>query len=317
MGDTADVMTLTQPALGHDVQLGMLYDAYHSQFFAGVSLWKDSVVNVKQELDEAKIQNAEFVYSHSLEEARNNSSLDAEGSLSLDLKLFSATGSAKNATYIITTEKHSVWMVPNDLIKRWNKTNNSLEAALLTAMDKYLQLQLKEGLRKDILELAELSRELTSTVLLHDPTSLIKYVDLLIKIARARGAPSEHLMQLATAGNTLVIVREVKGKGEGATRDSMILLEVLGGVREEMKRRMKLSPNERATEEEKPCTLYNDLHKKLPAEIQAKAPKPLETQNRKTKGALYPENLKAVVKLVQAVLKDGGVVAALAASAGK
>ncbi|KAE9583609.1 hypothetical protein CGMCC3_g301 [Colletotrichum fructicola] len=87
--------SLSHPALGQDIQLGMLYDARTSQFFGGVSLWDHSVVNAKQELNEAQVQNADFVLSHSLEEARTNCSLDAEGSLSLDLKLFSATGSAK------------------------------------------------------------------------------------------------------------------------------------------------------------------------------------------------------------------------------
>ncbi|KAJ3962386.1 hypothetical protein N0V92_000863 [Colletotrichum tropicale] len=87
--------SLSHPALGQDIQLGMLYDARTSQFFGGVSLWDHSVVNAKQELNEAQVQNADFILSHSLEEARTNYSLDAEGSLSLDLKLFSATGSAK------------------------------------------------------------------------------------------------------------------------------------------------------------------------------------------------------------------------------
>ncbi|RYP23820.1 hypothetical protein DL765_000897 [Monosporascus sp. GIB2] len=219
----------------------------------------------------------------------------------------------RNARYTITTEKHSEWMVPQDLIKRWNANNNTLEGALLTAMDTYLQLQ--EGLRNDILELAKLSEELTSTALLHDPTGLISYMETLIQTARARGADPAQLVQLATAKNTLILVREVKGKGEGATRDSKILLDVIGGVRKERERRMKLSPNERAKEEEKSCTMYNDLREKLPLEIRDKASEPLRMESMFSRGALYPENLQAVVKLVQVVLKDGGVVAALAASA--
>ncbi|RYO92050.1 hypothetical protein DL763_004806 [Monosporascus cannonballus] len=150
----------------------------------------------------------------------------------------------RNARYTITTEKHSEWMVPQDLIKRWNTNNNTLEGALLTAMDTYLQLQ--EGLRNNILELAKLSEELTSTALLHDPTGLISYLETQIQTAQARGADPAQLVQLATAKNTLILVREVKGKGEGATRDSKILLDVIGAVRMEMERRMKLSPNERA-----------------------------------------------------------------------
>ncbi|RYO90514.1 hypothetical protein DL766_004045 [Monosporascus sp. MC13-8B] len=61
--------------------------------------------------------------------------------------------------------------------------------------------------------------------------------------------------------------------------------------------------------------MYNDLREKLPIEIRDKAPEPLRMESMFSRGALYPENLQAVVKLVQVVLKDGGVVAALAASA--
>ncbi|KAK6523032.1 hypothetical protein TWF281_002454 [Arthrobotrys megalospora] len=216
----------------------------------------------------------------------------------------------RNARYKIITEKYSEWMVPQDLIKHWNESNNTLEGALLNAMDAYLQLQ--EGLRNDILDLAKLSEELKNTALLHDPTSLIRYIDTLIQTARLQGAPPEQLMQLTTAKNTLILVREVKGKGMKATRDSNILLDVIGGVRKEMDRRMKLSPNDRAKEEEKSCSLYNDLREKLPDDIRDKAPKPLKNGGLMSSGALYPENLQAVVKLVQVVLRDGGVVAALA-----
>ena len=86
-----------------------------------------------------------------------------------------------------------------------------------------------------------------------------------------------------------------------------------------MNRRMELKPRERATEEAKSCSLYNDLRMHLPPDIQRKAPDPLKVKSvswmgRSKAGALYPENLQAVVKLVQVVLKDGGVVAALAAA---
>ncbi|KAI1404242.1 hypothetical protein F4819DRAFT_448448 [Hypoxylon fuscum] len=219
----------------------------------------------------------------------------------------------RNASYIITTEKHSEWMVPLDMIKRWNTNNNTLEGVLLNAMDRYTLLQ--EDLRADILDLAKLSDKLTDTALLHDPTGLFNYIETLIRTARARGAPAAQLQQLVTAKNTLILVHEVKSKREGATRDSMILLDVIGAVRKEMYRRMKLSPNERAKEEEKSCTMYNKLHEKLPVEIRDKAPKPLWEGNLLFKGALYPANLKAIVKLVEVVLNDGGVVAALVTSA--
>ncbi|KAL8358016.1 hypothetical protein RB598_002685 [Gaeumannomyces tritici] len=221
----------------------------------------------------------------------------------------------KNATFTITAHPYTTWVVPEDLIRHWSSNNNTLEGALITAMDTYLKFQ--ENLRRDILDLATLSEELTKTALLHDPTNLIKYIDTIIQTSRVQGAPATHLVQLATARNTLVLVREVKAKGQWATRDPMILAQVIGSVRKEMDRRMKLSPKERAAEEERPCSLYNDLRDGLPAEIKSKAPPKLEGRGLRSNGALYPENLKAIVKLVQLVLTDGGVVAALAASGHK
>ncbi|KXH68319.1 hypothetical protein CSAL01_01783 [Colletotrichum salicis] len=86
---------ICQPALGQDVQLGMMYDARTSEFFSGISLWDDSDVNPNEEVDDNQVQNAEFRFSESLEESRKNSSLGLEGSLSLDLQLVTATGAAK------------------------------------------------------------------------------------------------------------------------------------------------------------------------------------------------------------------------------
>ncbi|EFX00284.1 fibronectin, type 3 [Grosmannia clavigera kw1407] len=86
---------LTQPALGQDIQLGMLYDVRTSHFYGGVSLWDNAIVNEKQALDEHQVQNAEFIYSYSLEEARRNAGLDVEASLSLELEVVKVSGSAK------------------------------------------------------------------------------------------------------------------------------------------------------------------------------------------------------------------------------
>ncbi len=223
----------------------------------------------------------------------------------------------KNAQHIIVVEQYSEWVVPEDLIKLWNKNNNTLEGALLNAIDTYLALQ--EELRDDILILAQMTETLKSTALLHDPTALLGYIQTLILTARARGAPPAQLLQLTTAKNTLLLVLEVRKRGVQASVQSQVLLQVLSGVREEMYRRMELRPRERAMEEAKSCSLYNNLRERLPLEIQRKAPDPLKVKSvswmgRSTAGALYPENLQAVVKLVQVVLKDGGVVAALAAA---
>ncbi|KAK6339773.1 hypothetical protein TWF718_009167 [Orbilia javanica] len=218
----------------------------------------------------------------------------------------------RNAQFIIIMEKHSEWVVPKELIQRWNKNNNTLEGALIAAMDAYLRLQ--EDLHSDILELAKLSEQLTSMALLHNPKSLISYIDMLIRVSRTIGASPEQLMQLVTAKNTLLILCEVRAKGKGATRDSEILLSVIRGVREEMFRRMRLSDQERAEEETKPCMLYNDLLQRLPADFRRKAPRPLREAGMYSRAPLYPENLQAIVQLVQVVLQDGGVVAALAHS---
>ncbi len=86
---------LSQPALGQDVQLGMLYDLRTAQFFGGVSLWDNEIVNARQTLEEHTLQNGEFTYSTSLEEARNQAALDIEGALGLDLGMFKAAGSAR------------------------------------------------------------------------------------------------------------------------------------------------------------------------------------------------------------------------------
>lgn len=120
----------------------------------------------------------------------------------------------KNAKYIIVIEKQEQWVIPQDLIKTWNKANNSLEGALLDAMDTYLDLQ--ETLRQEITALVELSEQLTNTALLHDPSGLINYLETLYKTAKIQGASVEYLAQLATAIHTLTLMCEVKGQGRRA-----------------------------------------------------------------------------------------------------
>jgi hypothetical protein len=68
--------------------------------------------------------------------------------------------------------------VPNDLIKHWNNNNNTLEGALLNAIDAYLKLQ--KELRNDILFLAKLTTKLINKALLHNLTTLINYIKMLI-----------------------------------------------------------------------------------------------------------------------------------------
>ncbi len=201
----------------------------------------------------------------------------------------------ENAQHIIVTEKQSEWVVPDDLIKRWNDNSNTLEGALLDAMDAYLRLQ--EELRNDIVFLAQLTAKLMDKALLHDPAALLKYIETLIQSARARGAPPEQINQMTTAKKTLLLVREVKEHGVGATRDSQFLLQVLGFVQREMRRRMTLKPRERAKEEQKACSLYNNLYGKLPTEIKKKAPEPLKMAGIFTSGARYPRKFAGDCKI--------------------
>ena len=47
----------------------------------------------------------------------------------------------KNARFILKPVEKVEWVVPEDLIKRWNCNNNSMEGVVLDAMNEYLQLQ--------------------------------------------------------------------------------------------------------------------------------------------------------------------------------
>jgi hypothetical protein len=203
-------------------------------------------------------------------------------------------------------------LVPDQLIKRWNTWINTLEVALLSAIDAYLDLQ--DELRKDIITLAKLTTELMDMALLHDPTAIINYIDGVIRNARSQGAAPEQLTQLTTAKNTLLLALQVKERGvEGTTRDFQILHQVLSSVKTEMGRRKELKPVQRAQEEEKPCHLYNKILQTLPLEIKRKAPGPLKRPGwfqsglGLFRGAPYSENLRAVVKLVKVVLGDVSV----------
>lgn len=217
----------------------------------------------------------------------------------------------KNARFILRPESRTEMIVPEALIKRWNANTNSLEGALLDAIASYLHLQ--RELCRDIEELAALTEKLKNTALRHNPEALLNYVDTLIQTARAQGAPAEQLVQLTTAKHTLVLAAQIREHGaQGATRDSTVLQKVLGAVQGEMQRRRDFEHQARAEEETKSCSLYNQLLDNLPRDLKDKAPAPLKEAGIFGQGALYPDNLKAVVKLVQLVLTDGGVVAALA-----
>ncbi|KAK6512522.1 hypothetical protein TWF481_001406 [Arthrobotrys musiformis] len=225
----------------------------------------------------------------------------------------------EKASYIVTIKGHSKLKTPRNLTALWNKNNDLLEGALLGAINKYLQLQ--EGLRSDIFDLEKLSEELTSTAILHDlsSNSPINYIDTLIKNARLLNASPEQLMPLMTAKSALILVREVGGKGP--TQSTKILLDVIKRVRKEMNWRMIFSLEYthgcmRMAIEPESLNFYRDLWAELPIDIRDKVPKPLQHDWPSLETwDVYPKDLPELVKLVQVVLKDGGVVAALAYTA--
>ncbi|RGP62991.1 fibronectin, type 3 [Fusarium sporotrichioides] len=215
-----------------------------------------------------------------------------------------------NMRYMIRTKRVTRTMVPEDMIKAWSDKTDELETPLLSAIDAYLELQ--QELRDELLDLSQLTKNLMAKALLHDPSAFINYMDRLIHTARAYSFPPAKLVQFATAKNTLLLLQKVKEQGSAAAVESEALLDILGIVRTEMHRRMQLEMHQRVREEKVPCSLYDTLYERLPPSIKDKAPAPLGEKGMSTQGELYPANLKAVVLLVKTVLKDGGVVAALA-----
>lgn len=213
----------------------------------------------------------------------------------------------RNAKYIITTEKVTKNVVLKDLIKHWNSNNNTLEGGVLGALDKYAELQ--KNLTTEMTTLAALTEKLMSIALLHEPGALINYIESLILTARSKSMPPEQIAQLITAKNTLLILQQAKEQGKKLSLDSQTLLDAFDRVKTEMTRRMHLGSEERLQEEKQPSSLYKDLRDKLPDYVKEKAPKLLSG------GALYPENLKSVVLLINLMLSDGTIVAAITAPA--
>ncbi|CAK0817624.1 unnamed protein product [Prorocentrum cordatum] len=217
----------------------------------------------------------------------------------------------RNAMFILRPETQWEDIVPEDLINRWNKNNNSIEGAVLGAMDKYLALQ--DELADDIRALAALADELHKTALLHDPERFLKYLDTLIASAKARGASSEQLQALMSAKNTMKIAARAASAEGYANAEPELLARVTRNVRGEMKRRTQMGARARAKEEGQPCDIYNKIYKSLPAPIREKAPGPVAEAGWVGKGAKWPENLKAIVKLMDVILQTGCVIGTVTA----
>lgn len=91
---------ITLPSLGHDIQLGMLFDVRTMENFAGASFWDSNVCwrEICADAQNNQVQNAEFKFSSSIEEGRKQIGLNAEFCLDLDLELVVPKGSAKYLT---------------------------------------------------------------------------------------------------------------------------------------------------------------------------------------------------------------------------
>ena len=61
--------------------------------------------------------------------------------------------------------------MPDELIKTWNENNNTLEGAVLGAMDEFFELQ--EKLQGHIKTLIKLSEKLKKISLRHNPHDII------------------------------------------------------------------------------------------------------------------------------------------------
>ncbi|KAF5591195.1 neoverrucotoxin subunit beta [Fusarium pseudoanthophilum] len=200
------------------------------------------------------------------------------------------------------------------IIDEWAKGEKTKESAILGMLNEYLQ---KQGdLRDKMAELAKLNAKLAEDALQHDSSALLKYVEDLIGTAKSQSNREGYVTQLETARKTLALLSELEkhsSTGEPLAQDLTVLVEIMQDIRNEMDRRLLLDVPQRELEETKPSRLYNTLYAKLPDHIQRKVPKPLPEQTSRSTGALYKENLQSVVTLIHEILKDGGVVAALAA----
>ena len=213
----------------------------------------------------------------------------------------------QNARFIICPKEVVKYVIPEDLIKHWNKNTNTLEGAALDAMKEYLDLQ--EQLKVQINILIELTEKLNNVALKHNPEALLNYLDILVKDARARGLHAEQLQALIKAKESMRVSVFAKTRGRNYTSFSVIL--VLNKVKAELERRNKLGYYKRLAEENLPCNFYNNLRLYLPKDILELAPPKLELSTFQRFGIgsatqiTFKENLKAIVLLVQILLKKG------------
>ena len=84
---------MTLGAVGHKIELGMLWDGHNYCTLGGLSLWDSNVVQKQQKIEPDV--HTEFDIQITDEERRKAHKLDVEASLSASIGLFKLEGSAK------------------------------------------------------------------------------------------------------------------------------------------------------------------------------------------------------------------------------
>ena len=97
-----ETQPITIPALGKQIELGQFYDARTNTFYDGLSAWSAEEVEKTQIVRECPHTN--FSFSTNNTERDESAGLDVEGSVSVKLKLFNASGSAQ---YLNSTKTHA------------------------------------------------------------------------------------------------------------------------------------------------------------------------------------------------------------------
>ena len=188
-------------------------------------------------------------------------------------------------------------VLPEDLIKLWNKNTNSLEGATLEAMKEYLNLQ--DTLVEKINQLIALSEKINNEALKYNPEALFNYLDLLVKDGQARGLGASQLEALIKARKAIQIELKIE---RGDIYSDITVVEILRKVKKELERRNMLDAKAREREESGNCNFYNDLRETLPKEIREKAPPEITPSKENVP---FKENLKAIVHLLKILLSEG------------
>ena len=102
MVDRHSAKPLVIPALGKQTELGALYNARTNSFYDGLSAW--SAEDVEKNQIVRQCPHTDFSLSTNNTERDEKAGLDVEGSVSLKLKLFDVSGSAR---YLNETKKHA------------------------------------------------------------------------------------------------------------------------------------------------------------------------------------------------------------------